>query len=111
MARRQLSEEALDMISHRFKALGDPLRLRLIMALMDGSKNVGQLVDELGATQANVSRHLQLLADNGIVNRKKKGLHVFYSIADPSVFELCDLVCGSVEKFLRKQTRAFRSPD
>lgn len=107
MARRHLSEEALDLISHRFKALGDPSRLRLIMALMDGERNVGELVDELGATQANVSRHLQLLADTGIVSRRKKGLHVYYSIADRSVFELCDLVCGSVEKFLRKQTKAF----
>ena len=108
MVRKQLSDEALDMVAQRFKALSEPLRLKLIMVLMDGSRNVGELVEEVGATQANVSRHLQNLSESGILKREKKGLHVFYSISDPSVFKLCALVCGSLEEFLKSRVSAFQ---
>ena len=108
MTRKRLSDEALDMVAQSFKALSEPLRLKLIMVLMDGSQNVGELVEEVGATQANVSRHLQTLSEAGILRREKKGLHVFYTISDPSVFKLCDLVCGSLEEFLKNQVSAFR---
>ncbi len=107
--RKQLSDEALDLVAQRFKALSEPLRLKLIMVLMNGPRNVGELVEEVGATQANVSRHLQTLSESGILKREKKGLHVFYTICDPSVFKLCDLVCGSVEEFLKNQVSAFTS--
>jgi ArsR family transcriptional regulator len=109
MLRKPLTDEALDLVAQRFKALSEPLRLKLIMALMDGPKNVGELVEEVGATQANVSRHLQNLGEAGILKREKKGLHVFYAISDPSVFQLCDLVCGSIEEFLKTQVNAFKS--
>jgi ArsR family transcriptional regulator len=108
MLRKQLSEEALGLVAQRFKALSEPMRLRLIMALMSGEKNVSQLVEHCEATQANVSRHLQTLTDAGILKRRKEGLNVYYDIADPKVFELCDLVCGSVENFLSSQVKAFR---
>jgi len=104
---KQLSDEALELVAQRFKALSEPLRLKLIMVLMDGPKNVGELVGETRATQANVSRHLQTLAEAGILKRDKKGLHVYYAISDPSVFQLCDLVCGSLEEFLKHQASAF----
>jgi ArsR family transcriptional regulator len=107
MAKKNLSDEALQLIARRFKALSEPMRLRLVMSLMDGAKNVGQLVEASGASQANVSRHLQTLTDSGILSRKKQGLFVYYNIADPSVFDLCDLVCGRVEEHLRGQAKAF----
>ena len=107
MTRKELTPQALSLIAQRFKALSDPLRLRLIMTLMEGDKNVGELVECCGANQANVSRHLQTLADAGILKREKKGLHAFYAISDKTVFELCDLVCGSVEEFLKNQVSAF----
>ena len=107
MEKKQLSDQALNLVAQRFKALSDPLRLRLIMALMEGERNVGDLVVSCGATQANVSRHLQTLTEVGILKRKKIGLHVFYDIADRTVFDLCDLVCGSVEEYLRNQVSAF----
>lgn len=94
----KLSEEAMQLIAHRFAVLSEPLRLRLIHALFDGEKNVTQLVESTQGTQANVSRHLQTLTNAGILARRKEGLLVFYSIADTSIYQLCDLVCGSLEK-------------
>jgi ArsR family transcriptional regulator len=104
---RPLSEEALLMIAHRFGVLSEPLRLRLIHALFEGEKSVNTLVELTGGTQANVSRHLQTLTQAHILGRRKEGLQVFYSIADPTIFELCDLVCGSIEKQVAKQAQAF----
>ncbi len=105
---RKLSEDALRLVAERFKALGEPMRLRLIMVLEQGEKNVGQIVEEVSSTQANVSRHLQYLTDAGILKRRKDGLHVFYSISDPRVFDLCQVVCGSLEQHFNKQVKAFK---
>lgn len=104
---RQLSDEALMMIARRFSVLSEPLRLRLIHALFEGEKNVNTLVELTGGTQANVSRHLQTLTQAHILSRRKEGLQVFYAIADPTIFELCELVCGSLEKQFAKQAEAF----
>lgn len=102
-----MSDEALALIARRFAVLAEPLRLRLVHALFDGEKSVNALVEETGGTQANVSRHLQTLAHAHILGRRKEGLQVFYSILDPSIYKLCELVCGSIEKQLAKQTDAF----
>ena len=83
------------------------MRLKLVMSLMGGPKNVGQLVEESGASQANVSRHLRTLTDSGLLYRQKRGLFVYYEIADPSVFDLCNLVCSRVEEHLKGQVKAF----
>jgi len=104
---RPLSEEALELIARRFMALAEPMRLRLVHAVFESEKSVNQLVEETGGTQANVSRHLQMLANSHILARRKDGLQVFYSIADPSIYQLCDIVCGSIEKNLTKQAGAF----
>ncbi len=101
-----LSEEALELVARRFAVLGEPMRLRLLHALMDGERNVTSLVEATGGQQANVSRHLQTLAQAGFVRRRRSGLQVYYSIADPDVFRLCDIVCGGLEKHLSTQVRA-----
>lgn len=106
---RPLPEEAIDQIARRFAVLAEPMRLKLIHALFTGEKSVNTLVTESGGTQANVSRHLQHLATAGVLARRKEGLQVFYSIADHSIYELCALVCGSLEKQMADQARAFRS--
>lgn len=100
-----LSPEAIELVAARFKLLAEPMRLRLLQALHDGERNVTQLVEASGATQANVSKHLGLLCDAGILRRRKAGMHVFYGIADPMVFELCTLVCSRLyEDLARKVT-------
>ena len=74
-----------------------------IQALMDGERNVSELVAAVGGTQAKISRHLHTLTAAHIVTRRKEGLHVFYKIGDPSIPRLCELVCGSLEKTLSRQ--------
>lgn len=104
-----ISLEAIELISRRFAVLSAPMRLRLIHALFEEEKNVNALVEEMGGTQANISRHLQTLTHANLLARRKDGLQVFYSIADPSILKLCELVCGSLEKQLTKQAGAFTS--
>jgi DNA-binding transcriptional ArsR family regulator len=93
-----LPDEALEMVARRFAVLSEPMRLRLIRAISEGEKSVNVLVELTGGTQANVSRHLQTLTEAGILARRKEGLQVFYSICDPTIFDLCELVCGSLER-------------
>ncbi len=102
-----ISDAAIELVARRFAVLGEPMRLRLLRALFDGEKNVHTLVTLTGGTQANISRHLLTLTAAGVLGRRKDGLQVFYSIADPSIYRLCDLVCGSLEKQLTKQAGAF----
>ena len=113
MARKKLhpadlSPVALELVAARFKLLAEPMRLRLLQALHDSELNVTQLVEASGATQANVSKHLGLLCDAGILRRRKDGLHVFYAIADRMVFDLCSLVCSRLQADLERKVTHFR---
>jgi len=92
-----LSDRAIDLIAHRFKLLSEPMRLRLLQMLMNGEKSVNELVRATGTTQANISKHLGILADGGLIARRKEGVTTFYHIADPSLFTLCSLVCNSLQ--------------
>ncbi|MBK8269284.1 MAG: winged helix-turn-helix transcriptional regulator [Planctomycetes bacterium] len=104
-AKKPLSPEFIEHIARRFRTLGDTTRLTLIQSLMGGPKAVGDIVAATGKTQANVSKHLALLADEGIVSRQRDGNHIIYEVADPVVFQLCDLVCGSVRNRLTREVK------
>lgn len=93
-----LSARALELVAHRFKLLADPTRLRLLQQLMPGEQSVNELVSAVNGTQANVSKHLGILADGGLVQRRKVGVSIFYRVADPSLFILCELVCRSLQE-------------
>jgi len=88
------------LIARRFRVLGDPLRVRLLDLLRDEELSVSALAEQLGAGQQNVSKHLTVLADAGMIARRKDGTHVYYRIADEGVFALCEQVCGSVQSQL-----------
>jgi ArsR family transcriptional regulator len=104
---KALPPGALELVAARFRMLAEPMRLRLLNELRDGEKTVTALIEATGAGQANVSKHLSLLADAGMVGRRKKGLNVYYFIADESLFDLCDLVCGRLQKELTEKARQF----
>jgi ArsR family transcriptional regulator len=100
--------DQIELIADRFKALAEPMRLRILDALRDGEATVGEIVEHTGAGQANVSRHLNLLYRQGLVARRKDGLNVYYRIADPAIFRLCDLVCSSLEEQVDARRRKLR---
>jgi DNA-binding transcriptional ArsR family regulator len=102
MAEIPLTPELLDLIAERFRVLGEPARLHILNALREGEKSVSELMADTGLGQANVSKHLQLLHSLGFTERRKEGLYVYYRLADPSVFQLCDIMCGR----LVEETRA-----
>jgi ArsR family transcriptional regulator len=89
-----MREELFEPVAERFKALGEPARLRILNALRTREAAVGELATATGLTQANLSKHLQVLHSRGFVKRRKQGLYVYYALADRDVFELCDLMCG-----------------
>ena len=95
-----LPEDLAELIARRFHALSDPLRVRLLDQLRDGEQTVNALAEQLGAGQQNVSKHLAVLADAGMVARRKEGTHVYYRIADDGVFALCEQICGSLQSQL-----------
>jgi DNA-binding transcriptional ArsR family regulator len=92
-----LPEDLAELIARRFRALGDPLRVRLLDQLRDGEQTVNALAGQLDAGQQNVSKHLAVLADAGMIARRKESTHVYYRIADDGVFDLCEQVCGSLQ--------------
>lgn len=107
---KALSREALELVAQRFRALGDPTRLSLIQALFEGERTVQELCELTGTGQANASKHLALLADQGILARRKDGLFVRYRIDDPTITALCDLVCNSLARRFEEVARSLTPP-
>jgi DNA-binding transcriptional ArsR family regulator len=95
-AKAPLSREALELVAQRFRALADPTRLGLLQALFDQERTVQELCADTGASQANASKHLALLLEQGLVARRRDGLFTRYRITDPTLKSLCQLVCGSL---------------
>jgi DNA-binding transcriptional ArsR family regulator len=87
-----LSEDQLEAVALRFRLLGEPMRLRLLQAVCRRRRTVSELVADVGATQANVSKHLALLAGAGILARQRQGQRVYYGMKDQLAVKLCALV-------------------
>jgi len=101
-----VTDEALALIASWFRTLAEPSRLKILRALEEsGEQNISELVEATGLTQANVSRHVQSLADAGMVGRRKEGLAGICFIADPSITDLCDKVCSNLLKRLSQQVK------
>lgn len=108
-----LPPEALERVAAYFQALSEPTRLQILNLLREQERNVGELAELCGFTAANVSRHLALLTRHGLVARESRGTAAYYRIADPSVYELCDLVCGNVARQFERSAQmqaAFAPP-
>ena len=102
-AKKELSDAALQMIADRFKVLAEPMRLKILHALWEGEQTVGGILAATGALQANVSKHLGILQQAGLVSRRKDGLNVYYRVCDETIFDLCEVVCASLHDRLAAQ--------
>ncbi len=91
-----LTPAALKLMADFFKVLSEISRLQIICSLKHGSKNVTEIIEATGLGQANVSKHLKVLTQAGIVTRQQQGVSAYYQIANPVIFELCGLVCNSL---------------
>ena len=100
-----LPPEALSQVAAYFQALSEPTRLQILNLLRGGERNVGEIAQACGYSSANISRHLSLLMQHGLVARESRGTAVYYRIADDSVYALCDLVCGSIARQLERSAQ------
>lgn len=100
-----------EMIAERFRLLSEPMRIRILDVLRDGPMTVGAITGALDGSQQNVSKHLGLLLRAGIVTRRKEQTASVYEIADPSVFSLCEEVCGGLQRSLEQQIAVIAPAD
>lgn len=97
-----LPEQAIERVASYFKALSDPTRLRILNALRETERSVGELTEIANCSQANMSKHLRVLSDAGLVLRTPRGTTTIISVADPAIYDLCNIVCDSVVRDLEK---------
>ncbi|MDH4114602.1 MAG: metalloregulator ArsR/SmtB family transcription factor [Burkholderiaceae bacterium] len=86
-------ERLYEVVSDYFGLLAEPTRLKILNSICDGERSVSDIVERVGATQTNVSRHLNLMYDKGVLKRRREGQMTLYSVADPNVVTLCRAVC------------------
>ncbi len=106
---KALNDQALVHVADYFRALSEPLRLKILNAVRDQPRNVGELTDLLECSQANVSKHLATLMRMGVVERATQGTAAFYRMTDTQVYELCDLVCGQMAQRFSRQAQLLGS--
>jgi DNA-binding transcriptional ArsR family regulator len=104
--RPALPPAALELVAARFKVLAEPLRLRILQALEAGEMSVTEIAKAVESTQPNVSKHLRLLQDAGLIVRRQEGNLIYCSIGDERVFELCEVVCSSLRQRFASQAGA-----
>lgn len=95
---KRLSDAQLEAVARRFRALAVPSRLRILDGLLAGPLPMSELADETGLTQSNLSRQVTELEREGCVERDRRGREVVVRIADPSLAQLCELVCGALQE-------------
>lgn len=104
-----LPPEALDYVAQYFRALSEPTRLRILNVLGAGEMSVGEIAERVNSSIANVSRHLSQMAECGLVVREQQGNSALYSVSDPAVDELCELVCNSIARRFDQTSAARRA--
>lgn len=101
--------EVVQQVADYFSVLSEPMRLRILNLLRDGEKCVQDLVEATETSQANVSKHLKVMLQAGILNRRSEGTSAYYSVADDLSYELCNLVCDRLASRIEEQAKHFRS--
>jgi DNA-binding transcriptional ArsR family regulator len=100
-----LPDPLIDLIAHRFRVLSEPMRIKLLDRLREGPATVQELQQATGASQQNVSKHLGVLTQAGLVEREKEGNFVRYTVADQGVFRMCEEVCGGLRRQIEELDR------
>lgn len=103
------SPQSLYTVAEFFKVLSEVSRLQVLCCLKTGAKNVTEVIAETGLGQANVSKHLKVLTQAGMVTRQPQGINVFYEITDPIVFDLCEMVCDRLAMRLDEQVQQLQA--
>ena len=101
--------EVVQQVAEYFSVLSEPTRLRILNVLRGQEKCVQELVEATATSQANVSKHLKVMLQAGILNRRTEGTSAYYSVADELIFELCNLVCDRLAPRIEEQAKHFRS--
>jgi len=101
--------EVIQQVAEYFGVLSEPMRLRLLNLLRDGEKCVQELVDATQTSQANVSKHLKVMLQAGILSRRTEGTSAYYSVADELIFDLCSMVCDRIACRIEEQAQHFRN--
>ena len=101
-----MTPATMQAVARYFHVLSDATRLTILNELRQGERNVGELAQICGYTAANISRHLSLLAQQGVVSRSTQGNSVYYRITDQAVYDLCDVVCDNIVRHLSQQQQA-----
>lgn len=94
--------ELLKLQAELCKTFANPKRLFIIKELRHGEKSVGQLAEKLGIRPANVSQHLAILRDRGVVEARREATTIYYCLADSKIGEACDLVRQVLINHVRK---------
>lgn len=100
--------EIVQPVAEYFSILSEPMRLKILNLLGEGEKCVQEIVDATDSSQANVSKHLKIMLQAGIISRNPRGTSAYYGIEDPLIFELCRLVCNRLAERIEEQARQFR---
>lgn len=100
--------EVVQQVAEYFSMLSEPMRLRLLHLLRDEEKCVQELVEATQTSQANVSKHLKVMWQAGILSRRSEGTCAYYRVEDQMIFDLCNRVCDRLATRLEQQARNFR---
>ena len=103
----KLSEEALETVAVLFRSLGEVTRLKVLRLLEEKEMTVGELAKSTHSSQANISKHLKTLINAGVLSRRAQGTAAYYSIGDPMILEICDLICNGMTERVKNQAAGF----
>jgi DNA-binding transcriptional ArsR family regulator len=101
--------EVVQQVAEYFSVLSEPMRLRILNLLRDGEKCVQELVDATHTSQANVSKHLKVMVQAGILSRRTEGTSAYYRVSDDLIFDLCGMVCDRIASRIEEQAQHFRN--
>ena len=101
------NRSSFEAIAELFRVFGDASRLQILQSLMQGEKNVGELVASLQMSQANVSKHLRTLYEAKLVSREKRGTATYYQVDDDFIHPLCELICDKLNRNYEQPAESF----